>query len=74
VRPANDRKDAGSPPNHPPPNPKKSPAPAPEAIGQGPPRPIGPAALKALREAIKSGKYPSDQAVMRGIVRMIRKP
>ena len=48
--------------------------PEPMAIGQGPPRPIGPEALKALREAIKSGKYPSDAVVVRGLVRMIRKP
>ena len=44
------------------------------AIGQDPPRPIGPEELKALREAIKSGKYPSDAVVVRGLVRMIRKP
>ena len=39
-----------------------------------PPKPIGPEALKALREAIKSGKYPSDDAVRSGLERLIRRP
>jgi hypothetical protein len=36
-------------------------------------RPIGPAALKALREAIRSGRYPHDAAVREGLERMMRK-
>ena len=37
-------------------------------------KPIGAEALKALREAIKTGKYPSDAAVMGGLLRMLKKP
>jgi Arc/MetJ-type ribon-helix-helix transcriptional regulator len=36
-------------------------------------RPIGPAALKALREKIRSGAYPSDDVVRDGIERLIRR-
>lgn len=37
-------------------------------------KPIGPAALKALREAIQSGKYPSEAQVQGGLRRMFRSP
>ena len=37
-------------------------------------QPIGPAAMKALREAIRSGRYPSDAAVIGGLTRMLKKP
>lgn len=37
-------------------------------------KPIGAEALKALREAIKTGKYPSDAAVVGGLLRMLKKP
>ena len=37
-------------------------------------QPIGPAAMKALREAIRSGRYPSDAAVIGGLTRMLEKP
>ena len=45
-----------------------------DAFAHKPPKPIGPEALKALREAIKSGKYPSDAAVRSGLERLIRRP
>jgi hypothetical protein len=35
-------------------------------------RPIGPAALKALRERIRSGQYPTDEQVQGGLRRMFR--
>ena len=38
------------------------------------PRPIGPERLKAIREAIRNGTYPSDADVVGGLVRMFRKP
>jgi hypothetical protein len=38
------------------------------------PRPIGPEALRALRDAIRNGTYPSDSDVMGGLVRMFREP
>ncbi len=38
------------------------------------PRPIGPERLKALREAIESGTYPSNDDVRGGLVRMFRPP
>jgi hypothetical protein len=38
------------------------------------PRPIGPERLRALREAIRNGTYPSDADVMGGLVRMFREP
>ena len=43
-------------------------------LARKPLKPIGPEALKALREAIKTGKYPSDAAVMGGLIRMLKKP
>jgi hypothetical protein len=43
-------------------------------MNERPMKPIGPAGLKALREAIKSGRYPSDAAVRAGIERLLRKP
>ena len=54
-----------------------APAPTPAAsspFAHKPPRPIGPAAMKALREAIRSGAYPSDDVVRRGLERLIRRP
>ena len=39
-----------------------------------PPKPIGPAAMKALRDAIRSGTYPSEDVVRRGLERLIRRP
>jgi hypothetical protein len=43
-------------------------------VASKPMRPIGPEGLKALREAIQSGRYPSDAAVRAGLERLIRKP
>jgi hypothetical protein len=37
-------------------------------------KPIGPAALKALRERIRSGQYPSEEQVQGGLRRMFRSP
>ena len=34
-------------------------------------RPIGPERLKALREAIRNGTYPTDQDVVGGLTRML---
>ena len=42
-------------------------------VAKRPMKPIGPAALKALREAIRSGTYPSDAVVRDGIERLIRR-
>lgn len=42
-------------------------------VAKKPMKPIGPAALKALREAIRSGAYPSDAVVRDGIERLIRR-
>lgn len=39
-----------------------------------PPKPIGPEAMRALREAIRSGTYPSEDVVRRGLERLIRRP
>ena len=45
--------------------------PAPEATGpRDPLEPIGPERLRALREAIRSGTYPSDEHVMGGLARL----
>lgn len=44
-----------------------------EPLSHNPPRPIGPEALKRLREAIQSGRYPDDTAVRAGLERMIRR-
>ena len=38
------------------------------------PRPIGPERLKALREAIRNGTYPTDADVRGGLDRMFRRP
>ena len=54
--------------------PAASPVAPADAFAHKPPKPIGPEALKALREAIKSGKYPSDDAVRSGLERLIRRP
>ena len=63
------------------PDKKKSPAaqvrPSETAAGpfaRKPLKPIGPEAMKALREAIKTGKYPSEAAVVGGLMRMLKKP
>lgn len=37
-------------------------------------RPIGKARLKALREAIRSGTYPSNEFVEQGLFRMFSRP
>ncbi len=37
-------------------------------------KPIGPAALRALREAIQSGQYPTESAVKSGLGRLLRRP
>ena len=42
-------------------------------VARKPMKPIGPAALKALREAIRSGTYPSEDVVRDGIERLIRR-
>ena len=45
--------------------------PPPEATGpKDPLEPIGPERLKALREAIQNGTYPSDEHVMGGLARL----
>lgn len=36
--------------------------------------PIGPEALRALRERIRAGQYPSDEVVRDGLERLIRRP
>jgi len=43
-------------------------------LAHNPPRPIGPDALKRIREAIQSGEYPSDAVVRSGLERLIRRP
>jgi hypothetical protein len=43
-------------------------------LADNPPRPIGPEALRRLREAIQSGEYPNDTAVRAGLERLIRRP
>jgi hypothetical protein len=48
--------------------------PIPMAFSGTRPHPIGPEALKALREAIRNGTYPTDRAVESGLLRMFRKP
>ena len=42
-------------------------------VARKPMKPIGPAALKALREAIRSGTYPSEDVVRDGIARLLRR-
>lgn len=42
-------------------------------VAESPMKPIGPKALAALREAIKSGQYPSEAAVKAGLERLIRR-
>lgn len=37
-------------------------------------RPIGKARLKALREAIRNGTYPSNESVEQGLLRMFTRP
>ena len=43
-------------------------------LSHNPPHPIGPEALKRIREAIQSGEYPSDAVVRSGLERLIRRP
>lgn len=38
------------------------------------PRPIGPERLRALREAILNGTYPTDSAVTGGLTKLFRQP
>jgi len=40
----------------------------------GAPRPIGPERLRALREAILNGTYPTESAVTSGLSNLFRKP
>jgi hypothetical protein len=51
-------------------------APSGEVAGPFPERrplkPIGPAALRALREQIRTGRYPSDAVVRSGLERLLR--
>lgn len=54
------------------PVPPALPTPA-KPLAHNPPRPIGPEALKRLREAIQSGEYPSDSVVRDGLERLIRR-
>ena len=51
----------------------KLPTPA-TPLSHNPPHPIGPEALKRIREAIQSGEYPSDAIVRSGLERLIRRP
>jgi hypothetical protein len=58
---------------------RKTPAPAANPAASTfadprPLRPIGPAALQELREAIRSGRYPTDAAVRAGMERLLRRP
>jgi hypothetical protein len=53
---------------------KQSARPSTGPFARKPIQPIGPAAMKALREAIRSGRYPSDAAVIGGLTRMLKKP
>ena len=71
VRPAPDKKKASSA------DARASEPPPAEAAGpfaRKPLKPIGREALKALRDKIKAGKYPSDAAVVGGLLRMLKKP
>jgi hypothetical protein len=62
--PAVDETQAAKPASRPP----KAPLPADRPL-----EPIGPGKLRALREAIRSGQYPSEDVVRAGLERMIRK-
>jgi hypothetical protein len=42
------------------------------AGGHAPLRPIGPERLRALREAIRDGTYPTEDDVVSGLERMLR--
>lgn len=53
-----------------PPPPLPTPA---KPLSHNPPHPIGPEALKRIREAIQSGEYPSDAVVRSGLERLIRR-
>lgn len=65
-------------PLYPTPNPNASDAkaatvpPAPAADDASAPRPIGPERLRALREAILNGTYPSESAVTEGLSSLFR--
>ncbi len=48
-----------------------------EAASEGPrdvPRPIGPSRLRALREAIESGAFPTEADISSGLERMFMMP
>jgi hypothetical protein len=53
-------------------------APPPPAVAprddEAPPHPIGPERLRALREAILNGTYPTEGAVTGGLVNLFRQP
>jgi hypothetical protein len=60
---------------------RQAPAPAVEGtppagpfVEPRPLRPIGAAALQELREAIRTGRYPTDAAVRSGMERLLRRP
>ena len=55
------------------PVPAGTPAPDSPLPPDRPLKPIGPARMKALREAIRSGRYPSEDVVRAGLERMIRR-
>lgn len=57
-------------------SPSATPLPLPtpaKPLSHNPPHPIGPEALKRIREAIQSGEYPSDAVVRSGLERLIRR-
>jgi hypothetical protein len=75
VLPAPEKKPAPAAPRTSDPAPAKATArPSTGPFARKPIQPIGPAAMKALREAIRSGRYPSDAAVIGGLARMLKKP
>jgi hypothetical protein len=51
-----------------------NPPPAAPRDDEAPPHPIGPERLRALREAILNGTYPTDGAVTGGLVKLFRQP
>jgi hypothetical protein len=53
-------------------DPKAATAPVTHAADDKPPRPIGPERLRALREAILSGAYPTQAAVTSGLLSLFR--
>ena len=61
-------------PFHPSHDPKAATAPVPHAADDPPPRPIGPERLRALREAILNGTYPTEAAAAQGLLSLFRAP